>query len=399
MRVHAPQERLFIHGIWQEGLLPRVAQPAAAADQRRQFSDWVETLRQPGLFAMPTDRARPDPRLDTLASQTFGQWLAQQGIVDPGLRWFLDYCCRDDYGAGVDRVSAWAGLHYFASRHGFSGADGEGDESAGTLTWPEGNGWLAARLAAPHRARIRTGVVVTRIHRAPAGDRSWMEIDAMRFDPGSARSVPITYRAEEVIWAAPAFVAARVLDPADPSFSGLRDAANRLRYAPWVVANLLFDDERPGDWSDLRREPPAWDNVLFGSRGLGYVDARHQRLDRKGGPRLWTWYASLGDEPGGRSRLFETPWRDWVTAVIDDLRPAHPDLATHLRRVEVHRWGHAMVIPEPGLAGSATLDRLRDPIAGFRLAHSDLAGYSVFEEALYWGHRAGAGVASRLGRG
>ena len=45
--------------------------------------------------------------------------LAAQGIDAPALRWYIDYCCRDDYGAGAAQVSAWAGLHYFASRHGF----------------------------------------------------------------------------------------------------------------------------------------------------------------------------------------------------------------------------------------------------------------------------------------
>ncbi len=302
-------------------------------------------------------------------------------------------------------MSAWAGLHYFASRHGFASGDDDGtgpgyaDDAQGTLTWPEGNGWLAERLAAPHRERIRTGIMVTRVGSLSLGDREALTVEMLRFDRGAAQPVSVTVQADQVIWSAPAFVAARVLDPADPLFAGLCDAASRLRHAPWVVANLLFDDERVDDWRDLRDQPPAWDNVLYGSRGLGYVDARHQRLDRKGGARLWTWYASLGDEADGRARLLGTSWKTWVDTILADLRPAHPDLATHLRRVEVHRWGHAMVVPVPGLPGSETLARLRAPAGRFRIAHGDLAGYSVFEEALYWGNRAGADVAARLGRG
>jgi len=28
------------------------------------------------------------------------------------LRWYVDYGCRDDYGAPASATSAWAGVHY-----------------------------------------------------------------------------------------------------------------------------------------------------------------------------------------------------------------------------------------------------------------------------------------------
>ena len=40
-------------------------------------------------------------------------WLETQGLTAPRLRWYLDYCCRDDYGALADTVSVGAGLHHF----------------------------------------------------------------------------------------------------------------------------------------------------------------------------------------------------------------------------------------------------------------------------------------------
>jgi hypothetical protein len=164
------------------------------------------------------------------------------------------------------------------------------------------------------------------------------------------------------------------------------------------------------DWRDETVALPAWDNVIFGSAALGYVDARHQRLDRKGGPRLWTWYGALGPTGAqastgagpsaavaGRRLLLARPWRDWVDEILRDLGGAHPQLARHLLRVDVHRWGHAMPIPTPGLVGSDALAVLRRPMGRFCMAHGDLAGYSIFEESLYWGTRAGADVALRVG--
>ena len=54
----------------------------------------------------------------------------------------------------------------------------------------------------------------------------------------------------------------------------IAQAAQRLQHAPWLVANLQLRAplaDRPG-------APPSWDNVVYGSAGLGYVDAMHQSL-------------------------------------------------------------------------------------------------------------------------
>ena len=123
-------------------------------------------------FALPAHRSRWNAELAALDATTFAQWLAANGVTDTALTTYLDYCCRDDYGAGLAEVSAWAGVHYFASRHGFvAPGDGEANE-AGTareavFTWPEGNAWLTQRLAAllasaqPGQGRGALGPCVT----------------------------------------------------------------------------------------------------------------------------------------------------------------------------------------------------------------------------------------------
>jgi hypothetical protein len=90
---------------------------------------------------------------------TFKTWLDREGLSDPQLRWYLDYSCRDDYGAGIASISAWAGIHYFASRHGFHAPGDDAGEREGVLTWPEGNAWLTRKTG---RAAGRRG------RRAPA---------------------------------------------------------------------------------------------------------------------------------------------------------------------------------------------------------------------------------------
>ena len=82
---------------------------------------------------------------------------------------------------------------------------------------------------------------------------------------------------------------------------------------------------------------------------------------------------------------------------------AHPDLAAKVTQIDITRYGHAMTIPIP-----QNLDQIRlQPPSVMRgqlskkyqselrqqrilFAHSDWAGYSVFEEAFTLGTLAGS---------
>jgi len=96
-----------------------------------------------------------------------------------------------------------------------------------------------------------------------------------------------------------------------------------------------------------------------------------------------------------RASLLQGDWAAWTERVLAELRPLHPELDRQLLRVDLMRWGHAMSIPVPGLRGSAALAALRSrPQGRLLFAHSDLAGYSVFEEA----YTAGCQAAAQLKR-
>ncbi|MCZ2406934.1 MAG: hypothetical protein LC097_09400, partial [Burkholderiales bacterium] len=267
------------------------------------------------------------------------------------------------------------------------------------LTWPEGNGWLTRRLAAPLGQRLVTGAGVLRI----AEERHGVEVDALMPDGRIER-----WQAARCIVALPVFMAARVVCDA-PDF--LREAAARLAWAPWLVANIRID--RP-----LRDRPgaaPAWDNVLYDHEargGLGYVDAGHQRLDvgaQIAGPTVLSYYQALGDWPDGRAALLARPWTAWRDAILATLAQPHPDIRERATRMEITRYGHAMSMPRPGLQAFLSQIGLQ-PLIGKRhqllngervaiaptpatarltFAHADWSGYSVFEEAFTRGTSAG----------
>ena len=168
---HSPQERLFFQGAWQEGLLPLQGVSRQTMDQYRKFSTLVDQLRRAAHWVIPVTSRAADAVQLQLDAVPFQTWLDQQGLTDPHLRWYLDYCCRDDYGAGMATVSAWAGVHYFASRHGFHVPGDEVGERDGVFTWPEGNAWLTQRLAAPlaTAGQLQCGQTVLRIAQTQHG--------------------------------------------------------------------------------------------------------------------------------------------------------------------------------------------------------------------------------------
>ena len=376
---HSPQERLFIDGAWAEGLLPPADPSSATAAQYRQFAQAVRSVRAAqgsaaGAFTLPAHRSLWTAELAALDSQTFANWLSTRGLNDERLRWYLDYCCRDDYGAGANTVSAWAGLHYFASRHGFHAPGDGAAEREAVFTWPEGNAWLVQRLAAPLASRIHGGRTVLRV----AESRHSVQVLAFN----EATSQAEAWTAQQVVLALPLFIAARVLvSPPD----ALRQAAALLQYAPWLVANVHID----GPLLDRLGAPASWDNVRYddklGGRGgidstaLGYVDAMHQSLRPHAGQSVLTAYHAL--PVAQRATLLvddPAPWRD---RVLQDLALTHPDIHHRTKQVDLMRWGHAMAIPRPGVQRHPALVALRQQRGRVRFAHADLAGCSVFEEA------------------
>ena len=380
---HSPQERIQIDGHWHEGLLPPIealpaAERAPTLAAYRAFAAAVARFGRPHAFTLPTARARWSPELDALDAVTFAAWLDREGLVAPALRWYLDYCCLDDYGAGAAQVSAWAGLHYFASRHGFHAPGESAEERDGLLTWPEGNARLGRAMASALGPRVRLSRVALKV----VENRHDVEVDFWNVEERRVER----WRAPQVVLAVPLFVAARLLAAPPPA---LAEAAVRMVAAPWLVANLRIEhalDDRPG-------AAPSWDNVRYGSDSLGYIDAGHQSLLPYHGATVLTAYRALGganaaDALAGRRRLLEAPWGTWAQAVIDDLAGLHPDLPAKCSRIDLMRYGHAMSVPRPGIRSSAALRALALAQPRVHFGHADLSGYSVFEEALYQGVRA-----------
>lgn len=374
------QERLFYQGRWQEGLIPRRGLSAtdhhdldAFAAAMAAFSARVGSDGQPA-FAIPMAYSSRDADLLALDHLSFAQWLDQQGWRSPVLRAHVRYCMRDDYGAEPEHVSAWAGAHYFAGRRGWA-ADDAGDNE---LTWPEGNGRLTHALATRLGPRIASARIVHRVAR----DADGVAVDS--FDV--TRNATIRTRAKAAIIAVPHFVAARIAPEAAPDAAG-------FGYAPWVVANVTVDRLPLGRGAKL-----AWDNVSWTSESLGYVVATHQGPAARTPGTVLTWYMPLSRMAPADARrlLMERPLAEWQAIVRDDILAMHRDLEGGIRSIDIWRWGHAMIRPVPGFLWT-TAPAAATAKPPFFLAHSDLSGLSLFEEAHYRGTLAAEGAMAHLG--
>jgi hypothetical protein len=353
-----------VHGTWQSGLESELLGSRAGREDLKRFDALIEEQRQSGAYTIQMALGAPQQSpLDTLS---FDAWLSSHGLRSPAIRWFAEYATRDDYGAMTRDTSAWAGVHYFASR--------EATEQ-GPLTWPEGNAWIARHLSTKLSNHLVTGAAVHRVVQEGKGWRVRWGDDEIA--------------CEQVIFAAPSFVAPYVIE-------GMRSPG--FTYSPWLVANLTLD-RWPEDRGDA---PPAWDNVLRAGAGLGYVVATHQSLRaRTDGPTVWTYYHALAsnDPVAERRSLLASRWSDWVERIMNELEPAHPNIRRCVTNVDIMRIGHGMVRPTVGFLNARARRSAEWAPRGIHLAHSDVSGISLFEEAQYRGVAAADEVLAMQHRG
>lgn len=382
-----PQERVFYKGNWYEGLY--LAAGASSEDRaqlerfRSLIADWVRWRDAEGrrAFAIPMTESSRAPEVLALDAMTMSEWLDQHGLTSERLRWYVNYACRDDYGLTMDLTSAWAGVFYFASR-----VPEAGDDAQPFITWPEGNGRIVAHLRRfQPESQTLAGWMAVRITPRPAETGGGVEAVLLQHGGNAIRGI----RAERIVFAAPQFLAPYLID----GYLEKRGAvAKQFRYGPWMVANLFLRD-RPF----TRGFPLSWDNVLYESPGLGYVVATHQScIDY--GPTVFTYYYPLcdADERHARQLMLQTDRAEWADIVLADLQVAHPDIRTLCERIDVARWGHAMIQPRRGFLWSGARERGCEPFGPVHFAHCDLSGLALMEEAFSRGNAAADAVLRQL---
>jgi len=365
-----PQERLFIKNTWQESLVPKFGISKASEEEFNRFFQMMTDFRiKKGsdgkfIFDIPISNSSKDESFNFLDKISMKEWLLDNKFSSEELFEYVNYCCRDDFGLGIEFVSSWAGIHYFASRK----HNATKDTAENVLTWPEGNSRLATHLKAFSKDKTLPNHLVyeTKI----IGNK----VNVKVYDDTKKESFEII--SDKVILATPQFINGYLLPERT-------EMAKKFHYAPWLLATLTVDD-----LSDNNSFPLCWDNVIYGAKGLGYIYNQHQNLGQIQEKKVITYYYSFStdDIKKERRKLLTKPESYWKDLIINDLKIAHPDIEELIQEIDIQRIGHGMISPVPGfIFGNARKEASKSIENKIYFAHSDLAGISIFEEAFHQG--------------
>lgn len=361
------QERLFFKNSWQNDIVPQNGISTKVKTEFDRFFKRMDDFRNKKdesgnyWFAIPVhDSSREDEVLQ-LEKIIFKDWLKKENFMSEELLWLLDYSCRDDYGLGTDYVSAWAGIHYFAGRKN-NWSKKYKDQ---VFTWPEGNARLAKHFSKYIKDKALSNHLVFDVK---INDN----VEVLSFDNIQNKTKKIV--AEKVLFATPQFVNERILN---------HKKAGNFNYVPWLLTTIILRNDFGGD------EELAWDNVIYGSDGLGYIYDQHQNVEQIMGEKVITYYRSFSTDncKKARKRLYALKENQLKNLVLEDLKKAHPLIEDFIIEMQFHKIGHAMIAPVPGQIFENS-ENAKQPIDGkVFFAHSDLSGISIFEEAFYQGWR------------
>lgn len=362
------QERLFYKNSWQNDIVPQKGITAEVQKEFNRFFKLMDEMRQKKdalgnyWFAIPVHDSSKEDEAIKLEKILFKDWLKEHDYKSEELLWLLDYSCRDDYGLGIDYVSAWAGIHYFAGRKN-NWSKKYKDQ---VFTWAEGNARLTKHFGKYTEDKKLSGHLVFDVK---INDK----VEVLSFDNTLKKTKKII--AEKVLLATPQFVNERILN---------NKKAASFQYVPWLLTTITLRNEFGGD------EELAWDNVIYGSSGLGYIDDQHQNLNQIMGEKVITYYRSFStsDCRKARKKLYSMKETELKTLVLDDLKKAHPMIEDFIVEMQFHKIGHAMIAPIPDQIFGEKTKAAKESIEGkIFFAHSDLSGISIFEEAFYQGLR------------
>ena len=302
---------------------------------------------------MPQPLRLLEPDLKPLAEISFAQYLRDAGLpLLPSFLRGLDYHMKDDYGAGAEAVSALAGIHYYRCRPYYV-------DMVRVFSPPEGNGYFVTKLAGGLPAdRLLTHHLVRRIETTADGFR----VQVAR-DEGL-----LNLQVKQLVYAGHKHGLKYVMPAAAGAFE-------HIRYAPWVVMNLIIDGRSFGD--------VYWQNDVIGSdqRSLGFVNSMAQAEETRNRHVLTAYYCLPLEQREIMAEMDGDSIRPMVDATITAIETAlDRPLRSRVEKVHVKLHGHGMPIPEPGyLFRDGNLNR---PNPGMVFAGVDNGRLPLIFEAL-----------------
>lgn len=359
---HQPSERLWIRGVWQNGILPQYGINKKEKEEITQFQNLIEIWQNKKgkdnlfVFDIPLSNCSKDKQWKELDTISFGTFIHMQGFTSKPLLWYLNYCIADDFGIDIHDCSAWAGLHYFCARK---------NHQKEVFTWPNGNNYLVKKLLNKIENKPRLNTTAIHIYRE---NKKWHII---ALENSNYKS----YSCEELILACPKKVVNKLFKKTNEI---------NLYSKPWLVTNYQLSDD-----FFKNEELPNWDNVLYDSKNLGYVYAGNQSFNLSTPHPYITAYKAFTEK---NDKL----QRKEIMAAIEtqnlskfhmqnDLEKMHPNFDSYINEIHYHFWPHGMIAPVPNYISNCMLNQEKLDPKNLHCIHTDYSGISIFEEAFFNG--------------
>ena len=336
--------------IWGNGTGPRNKKQFNRL--RDYFAEVVQGKNGRALPIIPPTSEKQKALLATLDKVSFKKHLETilREKLQPEVEAVMDEYCRSAFGGRLSEVSAAAGLNFFAG------------DTGGVRVAPGGNAGIAEHIlvklaeALPSE-NLRAGSLVFDIGVVKEG----AEIAYVNF---SGKVVKVA--AKRVIFAAPKFVAAKVIEGLETPRT---KAIASLKYRPYVVANVLVEGE---SFLSASNEPKFYDiyfvttkreknpplaevtDLTFGNFAM--PDAARSVL---------TLYAPI---PEGEKRAalmtatHETLKADIEKQLKEKILPVLALEPSKVKEIRITRWGHPLPLAEVGnFSAKGKIELLRAP--------------------------------------
>lgn len=304
---------------------------------------------------------------DQLDSQSFLQWLNSEFPKLPSLVFeYLQKYCWSSFVASVDEVSALQALNFILA------------EVDGVMTLPGGNAQIAQAIynkLMSSNAELQSGAFVI---------RTWVENEKafVLFEDENGKLQ--TYTADHVVFAAPKYVARRVV-------SGLsakqQELMNKITYRGYLVSNAIFKKSNIADAFDLYSvngdnvaNPTAMNAPKNYTTDVCLADwAQHNSAS----VTTLTMYRPLPFD-GARQFLFSPlAHNKHQQKSLDELKPIMTALGLKpqdLLGIRQTRWGHSVPVARVGALTGASVEQLNQAVAGrIHFANQDNFSNPAFE--------------------
>ena len=302
------ESQTFAHGNFRKDVLPD-------GETKTQFIELMKSYA--GKMPMPTRLIDEEYRF--LNTITFHQWLRQHFSIAPEFAEGLDYHMKDDYGAGADRVSALAGIHYFACRPYYT-------QPVELFSPPEGNSYFINKI---HEHLPKESIFSSHLVKMINERNSGFEVQVV----DAKRREVIQVECEKIVYAGHKH-SLKYIYPRDFHLF------QKTEYAPWVVVNFVLNSSWEND--------TFWQNEIISNNKtlLGFVDSNSQLTE---GNRVLTVYYCFKPEEREMMSLLEEKKQGFIEQTLSYLEQYFDrSLKSLVEKVFIKQMGHAMPIPGSG---------------------------------------------------